>query len=104
MDEKGVTHIQQDKQFKKAQGIAWINMFLGAADNNFSMTGRGLSLMTRNSMTSEFVRVKKVTFKSKRNTIKLNELFSHNQIYVDKSDFEFVKDYIEKRCISAKIK
>lgn len=59
MDEKGVTHIQQDKQFKKAQGIAWLNMFLGVKGNNLSMTGHGLVMMTKNSMESKFDRVKK---------------------------------------------
>ena len=104
MDEKGVTHIQQDKQFKKAQGIAWLNMFLGAAGNNLSMTGHGLVLMTKNAMTSEFVRVKKVTCIVNRNTIKLDQPLTHNQIYVDKADWEFVRDYIVKHCVSAKIK
>lgn len=104
MDEKGVIHIQQDKQFKKAQGIAWINMFLGAAGNKSGMTGRGLALMTKNSTSSEFARVKKVTFKPSRNTIKLDQPFAHNQVYVDNADWEFVRDYIEKRCKSAKIK
>lgn len=104
MDEKGVTHIQQEKQFKKAQGIAWLNMFLGAAGNKPSMTGSGLVLMTRDSTTSDFAGVKKVTFIARRNTIKLDQPLSHNQIYVNKSDWEFVKDYILKRCKSAKIK
>ena len=104
MDEEGVTHIQQDKQFKKAQGIAWLNMFLGVAGNKPGMTGRGLALMTKNSMTSDFATVKKVTCKANRSTIKLDQPFNHNQVYVDKADWEFVRDYITKRCKSAKIK
>ena len=104
MDNKGIVHIQQDKQFKKAQGIAWVNMFLGVAGNNISMTGHGMALKTRNTMSSDFAFVKKVTCITKRNTIKLNELFAHNQIYIEQADWEFVRDYIVKRCVSAKIK
>lgn len=104
MDEKGIRHIQQDKQFKKAQGIAWVNMFLGAAGNNISMTGHGMALKTRNTMSSDFAFVKKVTCITKRNTIKPDELFAHNQIYIEQADWEFVRDYIVKRCVSAKIK
>lgn len=104
MNEEGVTHIQQEKQFKKAQGIAWINMFLGVAGNNPSMTGSGLVLMTKNSMTSKFDRVKKVTSNVKRNTIKLDQLLAHNQIYVAKEDYDFVWNYITSRCEKAKIK
>lgn len=104
MDEKGITHIQQDKQFKKAQGIAWMNMYLGAAGNKPGMTGRGLLLMTKNSMDSKFASVKKVTCIPNRNTIKLDQPLSHNQIYIDKADWDFVSDYIVKRCVSAKIK
>lgn len=104
MDEKGVTHIQQDKQFNKAQGIAWINMFLGTAGNKLSMTGSGLVLMTKNSMTSEFALVKKVTRNARRNTIKLDQILGHNQIYVEKEDYDFVWNYITSRCEKAKIR
>lgn len=104
MDEKGVRHIQQDKQFKKAQGIAWVNMFLGVAGNNLSMTGRGMVLKTRNTMSSDFANVKKVTCITKKNTIKLDQPFDHNQIYTEQADWKFVRDYIVKRCVSAKVK
>ena len=104
MEEKGVTHIQQDKQFNKAQGIAWINMFLGTAGNKLSMTGSGLVLMTKNSMTSEFALVKKVTRNARRNTIKLDQILGHNQIYVEKEDYDFVWNYITSRCEKAKIR
>ena len=29
MDELGIVHIQQDKQFRAAQGIAWLNIAMG---------------------------------------------------------------------------
>lgn len=104
MDEDGVVHIQQDKQFKKAEGIAWLNMLAGAATNNLGMTGRGLLIATKNSSSSDFAHVKKLTALRRRNTIKLDSLFSHNQVYVEKADWEFVWDYISTRCTKAKIK
>lgn len=29
MNELGIVHIQQDKQFRAAQGIAWLNIAMG---------------------------------------------------------------------------
>ena len=99
-----VHNIQHDKQLKKAPGIDWTNMLLGAAGNKLSMTGSGLVLMTKNSMTSEFALVKKVTRNARENTIKLDQILEHNQIYVEKEDYDFVWNYITSRCKKAKIR
>jgi hypothetical protein len=38
------------------------------------------------------------------NTIKVNERFQKNRVYVSDEDFDFVYDYITSRCTNAKIK
>lgn len=104
MDEKGITHIQQDKQFDKARGIAWINLFLGAAGGNTGMSGRGVMLMTKSSISSDFELVKRVKINNHMCTIKLDQPFSHNQVYVERKDWDFVKEYIISHCPNAKIR
>ena len=104
MDENGIIHQQQDKQFDKAKGIAWLNAFIGAARNDIGAVGRSISVMTNNSTSSEFGSVKKVTLLKRRNTIKLDQPLSHNQVYVENEDWDFIENYIVERCTNAKIR
>ncbi len=104
MDEKGVTHIQQEKQFKKAQAIGWLTTLSGAAKGNISTMGSGLLASSKQTSTSEFKNVKTVIGLKKQNTIKVNQLLSKNQVYVKPEDYDFVFEYISSRCKKAKIK
>ena len=104
MDEKGITHTQQNKQFKKAQAISWLTVFTGAAKDNIGAMGSGLLAGSKQKMTSEFKNVKTVIGLKKQNTIKVNQLLSKNQVYVKPEDYDFVFDYIASRCKKAKIK
>ncbi len=104
MDEDGVTHIQQNKQFKKAQAISWLNVAMGLAAGNPGRVGGGILTGTKNSSSSDFVRVKKVIGHRMFKTIKLNASLSYNQVYVEKEDYDFVWDYITARCENAKIR
>lgn len=104
MDEKGIAHIQQGKQFKKAQGLAWLTMMAGAAAGRPGIVGTGILAASKNSITSEFKNVKKVIGLRRRNTIKANQLFAKNQIYTDPLDYDFVWEYMTSRCKNAVIK
>lgn len=104
MDNEGITHIQQPRQFKKAQGLAWLTMLAGAVGNNLAATGLGISVATKNAVSSSFPYVKSVQGFPRRNTIKLHEVFAHNQVYVEKEDYDFVWHYIISRCEKAKIR
>lgn len=104
MDDAGVAHIQQPKQFKKAQGIAWLMMLSGAAANDLGMTGRGALIAKKNAISSDFPMVRSVRGLRHRDTIKLDQPLSHNQIYVKQEDYDFVWDYIASRCENAKIR
>ena len=104
MDEKGVAHIQQPRQFKKAQGLAWLTLLAGTAGGRPAAAGLGLSAGAKNAVRSDFPYVKSVRGFPRRGTIKLHELFAHNQVYVEKEDYDFVWNYITARCEKAKIR
>lgn len=97
MDDEGIVHIQQDKQFKKAQGIALLTMLTGRV-------GQGLLVSAKNVQRSRFRSVRTVKGIRRRNTIKLNQILVHNQIYTEKEDYDFVWNFITSRCEKAKIR
>lgn len=102
MDEKGVLHAQQQKQFSKAQALGMITALAGAETGNMTAAGSGLLAATKSSQYSQFDKVKKVKCFPKSNLIKLDYPLSHNQIYVEDDAFRFVEDYIKARCKGAR--
>lgn len=94
MDEEKITHRQMPQQFSKAQANAWIVAAVGAMTNNPHLLGAGTLSVSRDSLTSYYSDVRRVSPKRMYNTIKLNGLFKHNQIYVRNSDFDFVLSYV----------
>lgn len=101
MDEKGITHTQAPRQFKKAQIMALIN---GLTATNLSALGNAMIVGSRSSMSSDWSKVRSVQCFPRRGVIKVNELLNKNQVYVSEEDFEFVRDYIVSHCVNAKIK
>ena len=49
-------------------------------------------------MYTDFSSVRKVKAYPRRGLIKVNQLLSHNQVYAEREDFDFVLDYIRSRC------
>ena len=95
MDEKGVRHIQQPKQFTKAQGIAWMASFARAAGGNpIAGIGQGLLISSNNEKNTTFDAVRSVRVMRTFRTIKVNELINRNQVYAEPGDFDFVTDFI----------
>ena len=94
MDEKGIRHIQMEKQYKKAQALGWLTAMAGAAAGKPGVTGTGLLAATKNEQFSEFSKVKRLRVFKAFHTIKLDGLLNHNQIYAQPEDYEFVLDYI----------
>lgn len=97
MDEKTITHAQQPRQFKKAQAISWLTVLTGAVKGSPGVMGTGILAATKQKTISEFKHVSRVIALKKQNTIKVNQLFSRNQIYVKPEDFDFVLQYIRAR-------
>lgn len=103
MDDNGINHIQMPKQYEKAQIIGFITTLTGVLANNMSATGAGLLSMGRQSMYSEFASVRRVKALRSRDTIKVNGVLLHNQIYVPPRDFDAVLYFITSRCPKAKL-
>lgn len=98
MDEKGVLHQQMKSQVKKSNALALLTVLAGIASKNITTAGVGMNSASNNSMYSSFESVRSVKAYKNRNLIKVNELLFKNQVYVEKEDFDFVYDYITKRC------
>ena len=103
MDEDGVIHNQMPKQFEKAQALSWLTVMAGAVAGNYTTMGSGMLASAKSRSVSSFENVKKVIRKKGFNTIKVNEILEKNQVYASKEDYEFVWEYIVKRCPNAKI-
>lgn len=102
MDDQGVTHAQQDKQYQKAQAISWLTVLAGTAKDSPGVMGTGILAGSRQKISSEFEHVSAVIGLKHRNTIKVNQLLAKNQVYVKPEDYNFVWNYITSRCKNAK--
>ena len=101
MDERGVNHKQLPKQAKKAQAIASLTMMAGAVSGNLTTVGVGMNA-ARTEMYTEFEKVKRIKAYPRRNLLKVNCTIEHNQVYAEREDFAFVKDFILAHCPNAK--
>ena len=98
MDNRGVRHLQQEKQFTKAQGVAWLTSFIATAGGDpIRGMGQGLLIASHNEMFTSFEAVRSIRVMRSFNTIKIKERLNRNQIYAEPEDFEFVVDYIRSR-------
>lgn len=102
LDDEGVEHRVLDKQFKKAQALNLLGVVLGLAADNPTLAGSNLLAATKNVSKSDFRVVKSVKPKRWLNTIKVNELFEKNQVYVPEEDFDAMYRFILERCPKAK--
>ena len=101
MDERGINHKQILSQAKKAKNIGRAVTTIGLATGSYRTAVAGMNAQ-RTEMYSEFARTRKVKAYPRRNLIKVNSLLYHNQVYAQKEDFEFVKNYIVSHCPNIK--
>ena len=95
------------QQFDKAKALGFLTVAAGIASGKLSTIGAGLNSATRDSLSTDFDKVKKVKLSKFRNTIYVNAPLSHNQVYVRPEDLDFVLNYISERVpedVRAKIK
>ena len=104
MSEKEISHTQMPKQLKKAQALGILLAISGIKSGNLTQVGQGMMTAGKIKSTSVFENVRIVKLKRRRNTIFVNQLLSHNQVYAEKEDFDFVADYIIRHCPKAKVK
>lgn len=98
MDKNGVNHIQLQKQFKKAEALGFLTSLVGVSMGNLTVGGAGLMAASKQSLYTSFKKVKSIKVNKKRNTIFLNESMTHNQIYVENDDFDFILNRILECC------
>lgn len=104
MDENGVTQEQMPRAQKVAERVGCLTMLVGLLSGKPGVMGTGMIAAGRTTMSSDFSSVKKVKAMRWMNTIKVNERFTKNRVYVNNDDFDFVYQYIGSRCLNAKIK
>ena len=102
MDEREIAHIQEPRQFRKAQKMGAITAMAGGATRNYTAAGAGLLSATRNSSTSELANVRSVKPRRRLHLIKVNQLLNKNQVYVPDEDFDFVYDFLKSHCPNLK--
>lgn len=99
MDEETVTHQRMQKEVKRTQVIAAINMMIDA-----DSSAPAILAAAQSPFITPFKRVRKIKAIRRRHLIKVDELLTKNRIYVeDPEDYEFVLRYISERCPKAKI-
>lgn len=102
MDEKEIAHIQEPRQFRKAQKMGAITALAGGAARNYTAAGAGLLSATKNASTSELACVRSVKPLRRLHLIKVNQLLNKNQIYVPDEDFDFVYEFLKSHCPNLK--
>lgn len=94
MDEKGIKHIQEDKQIKKIKTLSILTVLVGLFKKNSTVVGIGLNSSNKTSMYTSFKKISKIKYNPKRNTIILNATGGQNQIYASSDDLKFIYKYI----------
>jgi len=101
MDENGVVHEQGPRAEKVSERIGCLVMLAGLLSKKPGVAGSGMLAASRSTMSTDFSKVKKVKAIRWMNTIKVNEPFGKNRVYVDNDDFDFVYNFIRSRCQKA---
>lgn len=102
MDEQQIKHTQLPAQFDKARKIGLITAIVGLLARKPSVAGAGMMSASKGSSTSLLKNVRKVKPRRMLQLIKVNQLLSHNQVYVPKEDFDFVYDFLKSHCSNVK--
>lgn len=102
MDEHGILHEQIPSQAKNAKKIGMALGGAGALTGNIGRVGQGMMVASNTSRESDFSKVKRVKAFPRRRTIKVDQPFSHNQVYTTAEDFDFVLNFIKSRCKKAR--
>lgn len=102
MDDKEIVHTQLPVQQKKARALGILTFFVGLFAKRPSTMGAGMLSTAKTSSTSEFPKVRRVLSRRWLHTIKVNQLFEHNQVYVPDEDYDFVYDFIKSHCPNLK--
>ena len=101
MDEVGINHKQMPNQARKATAVSTLTVLAGLFSRKATTVGVGIN-SARSEMYTDFPKVRKVLAYPHTNLIKVNGLLSHNQVYTETEDFDFVLQYITEHCPNLK--
>lgn len=104
MDGEKVVHSQHPRQFERYRRLAFLMIFLSLfqkGGSRYRMAGTGLATASRQSMTSDFARVKSIEADPAHEVIHLLCGPSRNRIYVPASQYEAVLGHIRACCPKA---
>ncbi len=103
MDEEGIAFSQTYDEAEKTRLLAAFSSLAGAAVGNHGLAASGMAAAGNTGGYSRFAKVRRVTVKKNENRIDLYSPFLLNMIYIDPKDFDFVEEFICKRCTKARI-
>ena len=104
MDEEHVESRPLRQQADKAKALSWLTVLAGLAAGRPGTVGAGLNAASRDVAVSVFQKVRKVKTVRRRHVVYVNHRLVHNQIYAEKADLEFVRDFIVAHCPNARIR
>ena len=102
MDEKKLVHATDPVQQRKAGTVGALTMLAGAAARRPSVMGAGAIAAGRTTSTTDLSMVRRIKVRRRFNLIKINQLLSHNQVYVPAEDFDMVLNFLREHCPKAK--
>ena len=102
MDEKKLVHATDPVQQRKAGTVGALTMLAGAAARRPSVMGAGAIAASRTKSTTELAMVRRIKVRRHFNLIKVNQLLSHNQVYVPAEDFDLVLNFLREHCPQSK--
>ena len=97
MSEQGIWHIQQPKQAARNRTVGVLTTIAGALSGRPSAAGAGMMAASRTRMHTGFKEISRITACRSKERIVLKSGFESNEIYMDRTDFDFVLDYIRAR-------
>ena len=104
MNDEGITFSQTSDQAAMTRAIAAVSAAASAAGGHAGgvISGTGMTLRA-SAYHSSFAKVRSVKCVRKDNLIWVNTFLQFQQVYVPKSAYGFVWNYITERCVNAKI-
>ena len=101
MDGAGISHTQIKTD--KARALEALTTLAGAAAKSRPTTAAGILSASGGSLYSRFSKVKRIRAVPEKNLILLSGTLIRNQVYTDPQYFDFVYEFITRRCPGAKI-
>ena len=99
MDEKKLAHATDPVQQRKARTMGALTAIAG---RSLTAKGAGVIAASRTTSTTELAMVRRIKVRRHFNLIKINQLLSHNQVYVPAEDFDMVLNFLREHCPKAR--